>query len=74
MTCSQGRFDLIVDGMLRSYQRWDDIPQQFDHVIRFEPAIPDGPHTHDEHGEIAVWNARLQKLMEIERARSNANR
>ena len=74
MTYRQGRFDLIVDGVLRSYQRWEDLPAVFDHVVRFEPTIPPAPHSEDQHEEAALWNARLQQLMEIERARSNQNR
>jgi len=70
----QGRFDLIVDGVLRSYQRWEDLPAAFDHVVRFEPEIPPPPHTPEQHAEIALWPARLQELMEIERARSNQDR
>jgi hypothetical protein len=70
----QGRFELIVDGVLRSYQRWEDIPLAFDHVVRFEPAVPPAPHTPEQHAEAAVWNARLQQLMEVERARSNKGR
>lgn len=74
MTYRQGRFDLIVGGVLRSYQRWEDLPLQFDHVIRFEPDIPPPPHTPEQHAEAAMWNARLQQLMEIERAGSNKDR
>lgn len=74
MTYRQGRFDLIVGGVLRSYQRWEDLPVVFDHVIRFEPDIPPPPHTEADHAEAAMWNARLQQLMEIERARSNQDR
>ena len=74
MTYRQGRFDLIVDGVLRSYQRWEDLPVVFDHVVRFEPDIPPAPHSEEQHEDAALWNARLQQLMEIERARSNENR
>jgi hypothetical protein len=74
MTYRQGRFDLIVGGVLRSYQRWEDLPVVFDHVVRFEPAIPPAPHTEEQHAEATLWNARLQQLMEIERARSNQDR
>ncbi len=74
MTYRQGRFDLIVDGVLRSYQRWEDLPAVFDHVVRFEPDIPPAPHSEEQHEEAALWNARLQQLMEIERACSNENR
>lgn len=71
---TEGRFDLIVDGVLRSYRRWEDLPAVFDHVVRFEPAISPAPHTPEQHAEAATWNDRLQQLMEVERARSNKNR
>ena len=74
MTYRQGRFDLIVDGVLRSYQRWEDLPVVFDHVVRFEPDLPPAPHSEEQHEDAALWNARLQQLMEIERAGSNENR
>ena len=68
------RFDLIVDGALVTVGRWEDLPARFDHVVRFEPAIPPPPHTPQQHAEIEQWNARLQFLMELERARSNQDR
>lgn len=74
MTHGQGRFDLIVHGVLRSYQRWEDLPMVFDRVIRFEPHIPPPPHTPEQHAEIALWNERLQELMRTERASSNQSR
>lgn len=63
-------FQFIVSGELVSFDSWENIPENFEHVIKFLPDIPEDPHTEDEHDEIAVWNARLQQLMEIERARS----
>lgn len=71
---TEGRFDLIVHGVLRTYRRWADIPAVFDHVVRFEPAIPPAPHTPEQHAAAAMWNDRLQTLMEMERARRDANR
>lgn len=71
---NEGCFDLIVQGVLRTYRRWEDIPAVFDHVIQFKPDIPPAPHTAEEHAQVEVWNARLQQLMEKERARSNQNR
>ena len=64
-------FQMIVDGELVLYNKYEDIPEEFDHVIRFIPDIPPEPHTEDEHAEMALWNTRLQELMEKERARSN---
>lgn len=67
-------FALIVEGQLETYHRWEDIPAVFDHVIAFKPAIPPPPHTPEQHEEIALWPGRLEQLMEVERARSHANR
>jgi hypothetical protein len=68
------RFDLIVHGVLRSFYRWEDVPYVFDRVVRFEPEIPPPPHTPEQHAEIEQWNARLQTLMEMERARRDQDR
>ena len=64
-------FQFIVDGELVAFDKYEDIPEDFEHVIRFIPDVPEDPHTEEEHEEMALWNTRLQKLMEKERARSN---
>jgi len=64
-------FQMIVDGELVLYDKYEDIPEIFDNVIKFIPDIPAEPHTEDDHDEMALWNTRLQELMEKERARSN---
>ena len=64
-------FEFIVNGELVLYDKYEDIPEDFEHVIRFVPDMPEDPHTEEEHAEMALWNTRLQKLMEKERARSN---
>ena len=64
-------FQMVVDGELVLYDKYEDIPEKFDHVIRFIPDIPPEPHTEDDHDEMALWNTRLQELMEKERASSN---
>ena len=68
-------FKFIVNGELVSYDRYEDIPDEFEHVIKFLPDVPepegkDGNHTNDQHADMAKWNGRLQQLMEKERARS----
>ena len=67
-------FVLLVNGELKTYANYEDIPDEFDNVIKFIPEIPDGPHSHNEHDEIEKWNEKLQLLMEKERASSNKNR
>ena len=63
-------FQFIINGELVTFDNYENIPDEFEHVIRFLPDIISEPHTEDEHDEIAVWNDRLQQLMEKERARS----
>ena len=67
-------FVILVDGTLKTYTRYEDIPEFFDNVIRFKPEIPDAPHTEEQHEEIEGWNKKLQKLMERENASRNKNR
>ena len=64
-------FEFVVNGELVLYDKYEDIPEDFEHVIRFIPDVPEDAHTEEEHAEMALWNTRLQKLMEKERARSN---
>ena len=64
-------FQFIVNGDLVLYDKYEDIPEEFEHVIRFIPDVPEEPHTEEDHEEMALWNTRLQELMEKERARSN---
>ena len=64
------KFVVMKNNELQTYTDYDAIPNDFDHVIEFLPEIPEGPHTEEQHEEIAKWNIKLQKLMEIERAGS----
>ena len=64
-------FQFIVNGELITYNKYQDIPEEFDNVIKFIPDVIPEPHTEEEHEEMAQWNTRLQKLMEKERASSN---
>ena len=70
----KGEYVIIKDGERGVYSDWNDIQDDFDHVISFLPDWPQGPHTEDEHAIMATFNGKLQELMEIERARSNQNR
>ena len=68
-------FQFIINGELVTYDKYEDIPAEFEHVIRFLPDVPepegeDGNHTEEQHLAMLVWNGRLQELMEKERARS----
>ena len=60
------KFVLMINGELQIFERFEDIPEDFDHVIEFVPEIPDGPHTHEQHEEIEKWSQRLQNLIQKE--------
>ena len=64
-------FQFIKNGELVTYDKYEDIPEDFEHVIKFIPDVPVEPHMDEEHVEMALWNIRLQELMEKERASSN---
>ncbi len=64
-------FQFIVNGELKTYTKYEDIPEEWDHMIKFVFDIPPEPHTEEEHEEIEEWNNRFKKLMEKERASSN---
>ena len=68
------RFVVRVGSELRTYERYEDIPAEFDHLIEFLPEIPPPPHTDEQHQEIDAWQPRFERLMEIERARSSKTR
>lgn len=70
------KFVFKIGKDLIEYNSFEDIPGnlEFDHVIAFQPDIPPEPHTEADHAELELWNSRLQKFMEEERARSNKNR
>lgn len=56
--------------ILAEYDLYENIPDDFDHVIEFLPEIPSGPHTQEQHEEIDSWHDKFLRLMEIEHARS----
>jgi hypothetical protein len=68
------KFVIKRNGILETYDKFEEIPEDFDHIIEFRPDIPDGPHTHEEHDELAQWNEKLQILVRKEYDRSNKNR
>lgn len=63
----KGVFEFLINGELKTFYDYGEIPKNFDHVIKFIPEIPNGPHSEDQHNEINQWNERLQQLMAKER-------
>jgi len=61
-----GKFVVLINGNLQEYNNVSDIPDSFDNLISFEPVYPPGPHTEEQHEEIAIFNSTLQMLMSRE--------
>lgn len=74
MALGAGEYLVIVAGELRQFGHVDEIPDEFEHIIKFSPEIPPGPHTPEQHEEIEQLPALFQSFMEKERARSNKGR
>jgi len=67
----KGEYIILQNGELVTYTDYDDIPSTFENVISFNPDWPPPPHTQEDHDIMAVFNDKLQALMERERASSN---
>lgn len=76
-TFREDRFVLLVDGQLRTFHRWEDIPERFDNVIEFTPdplhdltflfTFERGGdrfiHSHWIHHDMEPWQDRLRELI-----------
>lgn len=62
-------FVILRNGVLETYNKYEDIPESFENVVKFKPYIPEAEHFHEhdhDHGFIEYWNQKLKELMERE--------
>ena len=62
----QGKFVVKRDGELIEVDRCGDLPDDFDHLIKFEPNIPEAPHSINDHEMMSKWTEYLQELVSKE--------
>ena len=67
------KFVIRNNDELVEFNKFEDIPESFDYLIQFLPEIPEGPHTHEEHDEIEIWNEKLKELMKREKKYAGGN-
>jgi hypothetical protein len=60
-------FKVLIGENIHVFNRYEDIPMEFDNLIEFLPEIPPGPHTHEQHEEIDSWHDKFKELMKRER-------
>lgn len=61
------KFVIKDEGILKTYNNFDDIPEEFDHVIEFLPHMPPPPHDENQHEEIDSWMPKFKQLLERQR-------
>lgn len=60
------KFIILLDGELKEYTNYDDIPESFDNVIEFKPELPPAPHSAEQHEEMESWLFKFKELMKRE--------
>lgn len=66
-------FMILRKGEFETYSNYEDIPLDFDHIIKFLPEIPPEPHSDEQHKEIQQWSEKFQRLIDIERKNGMLN-
>ena len=61
------KFVVLIDGVLQTFSRVEDIPQVIDNLIEFVPEMPPPPHIDHDHDNIHQWNEVLKELLSRER-------
>ncbi len=59
----EGEFIIRDDGKLYRHTKARDLPDTFDHLIKFAPTPPEPPHTVNDHVEMSKYTEYLQELM-----------
>ena len=57
-----GEFIIRKNGKNFHYTNIDDIPETFDHLIKFLPKTPPDPHTQAEHDYIKTFNDKFKEI------------
>mgnify|MGYP001232558337 FL=1 len=63
----RGTFVIKNEGKLLEFDRCGDLPDEFDHLIKFAPTAPEPPHTVNDHVEMSKYTQYLQELVSRER-------
>ena len=58
-----GEFVIKRNKKLERYDKFDDIPNSFEHLISFKPDYPQPPHTEEQHEEISTYQSKLKELL-----------
>ena len=62
----EGEFTIRQGTELIDYTRISDIPEKFDHLIKFIPIIPESPHSEEDHEHIHKFTDFIHMLQSRE--------
>ena len=57
-----GEYTVKIGNKLFDYTNVDDIPEEFDHLIKFLPTLPPEPHTPEEHDLIDSFIPKMREI------------
>ena len=63
----EGEFVIRDNDVIVRHTKARDLPESFDHLIKFAPTPPEPPHTVNDHVEMSRYSEYLQELMKRER-------
>ena len=52
-----------LDGSLQKAANWNDLPDDMEFLVKFDPTAPDPPHTQDDHDYMATFNDKLREVL-----------
>ena len=63
----EGEFVIRDNDVIIRHTKARDLPESFDHLIKFAPKPPEPPHTVNYHVEMSKYAEYLQELMTREK-------
>mgnify|MGYP001377520121 CR=1 FL=1 len=58
----EGRYSVKIGDKVFNYTNADDIPEKFDHLIKFVPKEPPEPHTQEDHDYINTFPKKFKEI------------
>lgn len=59
----RGEFVILINGELKIYTDYEEVPESFDNLIKFLPEYPDPPHSKEHHEIMDTYNDKIQELI-----------
>ena len=58
----EGEYSVKIGDKVFHYTNADDIPEKFDHLIKFVPKEPPEPHTQEDHDYINTFPKKFKEI------------